>query len=322
MATVEAKTNKKPAAPKNEFLEKYKALGKNVEALLYVYNLAAIKDMSKLYVNSPYTVRDNYDQYIKNYTSISTTSKIGKVEKEAGMMIGAIFDGLLNEVRGLDKLETAKVIDAVRVTDGEDAEIKAKYSSDVYPSELKRLLLVKRVDALGSLFDDTETPNGLHWSRLMVSMVSQVKLSPTVKVAADHKEYFRKTLDRVFGTDVNPAVVGAVYTLFDGFLRALSQQLCPLVFHGDTNITKNLVLGVMSQHHPLTDDYINDLTDTLKQIADVTPKKPTAPKKKKPAASNDAKPAASGDAKPAASSNAKPSADANPSSDDKTQSTN
>lgn len=287
----DAKPAAKPAAPKNEFLEHHKALGKNIEILVYVYGLGAYKDIARRYASNPYAVRDNYDAFIKTLTSTSPSSKIGKVEREAGMMLGVLFDGLVEEVKGVKDKSVFDTIGTARVTDSEDIEIR-KNHPDTYPQDIAKLTVTKRIDALSTGLDDVETHNGLHYSRVMVAIVKSTRLTPTVATATDHKEYFRKLLEAHFKDMFRDThVVNTVYTLFDMFLRSIAQRVAPLVWHQDCNVSKNLLLGVIDQCYQLTDDHINDISSILKDIADQTPKKPSPPKKKKPAADAAATPA-------------------------------
>lgn len=282
--TTASKASAKPAAQKNEFLEHYKALGKNIELLVYTYGLAVFKDIGRRYASNPYSVRDNFDAFIKSQTSASPTSKIGKVEREAGMTISVMFDGLVEEVKGVTDRTAFDGVGAARITDSEDAEIRKAYP-DTYPSEVARLLITKRIDALSNGLDDVETHNGLHYSRVMISVVKSTRLSPTLTIAPDHKEYFRKLLETHFKDMFkDTTVLGTVYGLFDAFLRALAQRMAPIIWHQDCNVSKNLILGVIDQCYPLTDDYINDIGEILKKIAEQTPKKPSPPRSKKGAA--------------------------------------
>lgn len=272
---------KKPAPPKNQFVDKYKALGKNVELLLYLYGLAALRDISKRYVISPYAARDNYDDYLKNQSaSPSKSNHIGKIDKVAGMMIGVVFERIVEEIRALPNKSLLSNVGTARVTDMEDQEIKRRNPTG-YALEVSRLLTHRRADIVAGILDEIETPTGLHYARVAANVLKTTRFSPTLQYASDHKEYFRKLLEINFKDSIiDLQIIGAIYALFDGFLRGIAQRLAPIVWHTDCGVTRDLIFGVIEQSYPLSDDYVNDLKETLKQIADQTPKSPKVVRKK------------------------------------------
>lgn len=264
----------------------YKALRTNAQSQLYLYILAAIRDISARYKDNPYSRRENYDTYVKRITSTPTKDKKNsfcKIAQDAGITLSMFYENLVDETLHVGNRDALMTINSVRVTDTEDEHLKQRGGN--YPEHLARLLERKRLDTLVTILEDAETETGLHYSRIMHNISIKTDLSHTLSGATDTKQYFRaKTTERFNAAGLNNVdLTQTVYKLYDGFLRALAQRIAPVLWHTGTQfVTKDWLLAFIEQTAPMTDEYTDDITDTIKRVIEASPpKKPSKPKSKK-----------------------------------------